>query len=326
MNKETLHNIRLGIFVMAGILLLITGLYFIGSNTNMFSKTITLYVTFKNVSGLKAGNNIRYAGIDVGTVEDIVIVNDTTIRVKMSVKADLQKVIRKNSLATLGTDGLMGNKLINIDPVSSDGELVKEGDELASTPAINMEEMLRTLSVTNRNVLAISANLKTLTDNINNSRGTLYTVLMDTTIAPKIHHSLDNIATISDNIKLVSEDLNEIIAEVQQGKGTIGKLVSDTAMSSDLVKAIQEVKSAGERINSSAMDLKQVLEKVNEGKGTIGTLINDTASANSLKRSLLNVEEITIKFNEDLEALKHNFLFSRYFKNKEKEEKKKQGK
>ncbi len=75
MNKETLHNIRLGIFVMAGILLLITGLYFIGSNTNMFSKTITLYVTFKNVSGLKAGNNIRYAGIDVGTVEDIVIVN-----------------------------------------------------------------------------------------------------------------------------------------------------------------------------------------------------------------------------------------------------------
>jgi len=323
MNKETLNNIRLGLFVLVGVLLLITGLYFIGSNTNMFSKTVTLYATFKNVSGLTPGNNVRYSGIDVGTVEKIEIVNDTTIRVKMSVKAELQKVIRKNAMATLGTDGLMGNKLINIDPVSSVGELVKEGDELNSTPSVNMEEMLRTLSATNQNVLVISANLKTLTDNINSSRGTLYTVLMDTTVGPKIHHSLDNIAVISDNIKLVSEDLNKVMSDVQQGKGTIGKLVKDTVMSQDLVIAIQQVKTAGERINASAAELKQILEKANNGNGTVATLVNDTVSANSLKRSLQNVETITIKFNENLEALKHNFLFSGYFKKQEKENKKK---
>ena len=119
MNKETNQNIRLGIFVIAGLLLLITGLYFIGSNRNIFGKTFTLYAKFHNVSGLQTGNNVRYSGIDVGTVEKIEIINDTTIRIQMLLKADLKKIIRKNALATLGTDGLMGDKLINIDPVSS---------------------------------------------------------------------------------------------------------------------------------------------------------------------------------------------------------------
>ena len=93
MNKELIKNIRLGLFVITGTALLILALYFIGSNSNLFSKTFKLYARFETVNGLKKGNNVRYAGIDVGTIKNIEIVNDTTIRVEMSVEADLKKVI-----------------------------------------------------------------------------------------------------------------------------------------------------------------------------------------------------------------------------------------
>ena len=323
MKKNNVNSIKLGIFVSVGIFILIVGIYFLGKKQQLFNSTIKISGIFKNISGLQVGNNVRFSGINIGVVDNIEMLADTAVKVDLMIDESSIKFIKKDAKAIIGSDGLMGNKLINIDPVLAVGEFVKESDELNSTPSVNMEEMLRTLSVTNQNVLVISANLKELTDNINSSRGTLYTVLMDTTVGPKIHHSLDNIAVISDNIKLVSEDLNKVMSDVQQGKGTIGKLVKDTVMSQDLVIAIQQVKTAGERINASAAELKQILEKANNGNGTVATLVNDTVSANSLKRSLLNVETITIKFNENLEALKHNFLFSGYFKKQEKENKKK---
>src|ERR1039457_3677637 len=107
MNKEIIRNIRLGVFVVAGVLMLIVALYFIGNNKNIFGKSFKLYVVFPNVRGLQPGNNVRYDGINVGTVAKIEIVNDTCIKVEMNIETDLKKVIRKNSIATIGTDGLM---------------------------------------------------------------------------------------------------------------------------------------------------------------------------------------------------------------------------
>ena len=120
MAKETPNYIKLGILVTVGLVLLVVGLYFIGSNKNLFGSTFKLYAVFKDVNGLKAGNNVRYAGIDVGTVENILINNDTTIRVEMVIEERMKDVIKKNSIAGIGTDGLMGDRLINIDAASSD--------------------------------------------------------------------------------------------------------------------------------------------------------------------------------------------------------------
>lgn len=321
MNNEMSQNIRLGLFVLVGMVLLIVGLYFIGSNRNMFSKTFTLYATFKDVNGLREGNNVRYAGIDIGTIDAIDIVNDTTIRVTMLLKQDLQKVIRKNSLTNIGTDGLMGDKLINIEPGTSAMPLVNENDELISLPTVDTEAMLRTLEITNRNILTISANLKTITQNITDSRGTLYTVLMDTTVAIKLKHTLNNIDVVSNNILQMSDDLGHVVTEVKTGKGLLATLIKDTVITNDLSKAVKEIKSAGILINTSATDLRLIMHNINTGNGTISTLVNDTASANSLKRSLDNIEVSTQKFSENMEALKHNFLFKGYFKKQEKQTK-----
>ncbi len=322
MNKELIKNIRLGFFVITGTALLIIALYFIGNNSNLFSKTFKLYARFETVNGLKNGNNVRYAGIDVGTIKNIEILNDTTIRVEMSVEEALKKVIRKNSVATIGTDGLMGNKLINISPGTADMDLIKDGEEIESLASLNTDEMLRTLDKTNKNILVISANLREISQNLTDSRGTLYTVLMDTTIARGLKHTLGNIDVVSNNILKISDDLNDVVSEAKNGNGLIGTLVKDTVMAGDLSKAIKEVRSAGEQINTSAGELKQILNKVNTGDGTISTLINDTASANNLKRSLVNIDVSAKKLPALLEALKHNFLFKAYFKKQEKQNKK----
>ena len=322
MNKEIVRNIRLGAVTISGVLLLIVALYFVGSSQNMFGKTIKADVIFRSVRGLQIGANVRFGGVNIGTVKNIEIVNDTTIKVVLSISSDMKRVIRKNSLASIGTDGLMGDKLINIEPGSGDSQLISDGDLLPSIPSVNTEEMMRTLDITNKNIAVISANLRDITNNINTGRGTLYTILMDTTMALKIHNVVDNIDVVSSNILSITSDLENVTGTVKNGHGLLGTLITDTVVFDDLGHAIKEVRSAGEQINSSASELKQILQKAEGGNGTIGTLISDTISANHLKQTLINVETGTKKFSEDMEALKHNFLLRGYFRKEEKKNKK----
>src|SRR6187401_1001418 len=162
METGTSHNIRLGIFIVAGLLALILGLYFIGENRSMFGKTFGLYTNFHNVKGLQTGNNVRYAGIDVGTVKRIEILNDTVVRIDLEIEEKYKNVIRRNSLTSIGTDGLMGNTLLNIEPGNATAPLVNDGDELESIHPVNTDEMLRTLDFTNENIATISLNLKNI--------------------------------------------------------------------------------------------------------------------------------------------------------------------
>lgn len=318
MNKEVNHNIKLGIFVVTGVLLLVIGLYFIGNNKNMFGRTITLYATFHNVSGLQAGNNVRYSGIDIGTVEEILIASDTTVKVEMSIEAKLKDIIKKNSRASVGTDGLMGNKLVNIYPGTKSSPLVSDGDEILSIQNLDTDEMLRTLEYTNNNAAVISENLKNITGNINNSKGTLYTLLMDTTLMGGIGHTIKNLDVMSNNLSTTSAELSDVVQRIKEGKGLIGVLLNDSIMGTDLQKTIREAKSSGELIKNSANELKAIIQKINNGNGAIGTLLNDTSTAGRLKSSLINIENSTKNFNENMEALKSSFLLRGYFKKQEK--------
>src|SRR5688572_3728889 len=109
MKKQQITNFRLGLLVVTATILLIVALYIIGNNKNLFGSSFTLHTTFENVNGLQKGNNVRYAGINVGTVEEIYLKNDTTINITLTINTDFLGLILNNSIATIGTDGLMGN-------------------------------------------------------------------------------------------------------------------------------------------------------------------------------------------------------------------------
>lgn len=321
-NKELQHNIRLGIFVIAGAVLLIVGLYFIGNNRNMFSRSFRLATVFYDVNGLTEGNNVRYSGIDVGTVEKIRIISDSSVRVEMLIDESIKPYIRKNSVAAVGTDGLMGNKLINITPGNPDAPLVGENDTISSLRAVNTDEMLRTLDLTNQNIAVISSNLKEITENVNKSRGTLYTVLMDTMLAQRVNQSLFNITRLTDNLSETSEQLSSMVSDVRGGKGTLGLLLTDSLFPADLRVTISRFKDGSEQFSQTMNELKDVIAQVNSGKGTVGGLVKDSAMAGNLKRTLINLESSSQKLNEDLEALKHSVFLRGYFKKEVKKAKK----
>ena len=318
MTKEKTNYVKLGIFVTAGLLLLVVGLYFIGSNKNLFGSTFKLYVVFKDVNGLKEGNNVRYGGIDVGTVKEILINSDTAIKIEMVLEERMKKVIRKNSVANIGTDGLMGDKLVNIDAGSADQPTVEEGDEIEALEFVNTDDMLRTLEFTNQNVAVVSANLKSLTETINKSRGTLYTVLMDTTLSGHFRNALENIESASQYLSNLARDISTVGTDLKKGNGLLGTLLKDTLLTADFKTTMAQIKTSGEQINAATKNMQEVFENANHGNGSVSALINDSVTADHLRMAIQYIDSSAFRLNEDLEALKHSWLLRGYFRKQQK--------
>src|SRR4051812_38232685 len=114
MEKETQNTLKLGVFVTVCSLLLIVAVYFIGSKKNMFTPTFYVYASFSDINGLQAGDNVRFRGINIGTVKSTDVLNDSTVKVTMLFDLKMKPYIKRNAIASIGTDGLMGNKLVTI--------------------------------------------------------------------------------------------------------------------------------------------------------------------------------------------------------------------
>lgn len=322
MGNETSKNVRVGLFVLIGTALLIIALYLIGSKQNLFGSTFTLKAQFYNVNGLMAGNNVRFTGIDVGTVESVEIINDTTVSVTMIIEDKVQEFIKKNAVAIVGTDGLMGNKLVNIIPSDGAAEGVEDGDMLLSRNPIGTDDMMRTLNITNENVKEITEEIKLIVQKLN-SPNSLWSILMDTIVAENVKQAIVNIKVTGERTALITGDLNRIVKHVREGKGTIGALVTDTAISSKLHQSIVNIELISDSLALVTGDLHYVTSKIKKGEGAIGTVLMDTTFVNNLNKSMQNIESGTKGFDDNMEALKHNILLRNYFKKKEKEAKKK---
>jgi phospholipid/cholesterol/gamma-HCH transport system substrate-binding protein len=324
MAKQTINNIKLGIFMFAGLFLLILGLYMIGKDSNLFSRNYILKARFEHVQGLTPGNNIRYAGIQVGTVKKVAIINDTSIEVTMLIEEEMKQFIRVNDVVSISTDGLMGNKLLQITPSKDGSAFAVSGDVLRTKKLISTDEMLELLNRTNQNVAVISEDLKNTVQRINNSSA-LWEVLDNKALPKNILASVNNIRSATVKADLIVKDLQTIIADVKQGKGSLGKIITDTAIAYNLNQAIEKIKLVGSNADSLATDLHtfalSVKNDVNDGKGSVHSLLKDSILVQKLNNSLQNIEKGTDGFNQNMEALKSNFLFRGYFRRLEKQKK-----
>lgn len=320
MAAQDSRNLRLGIFVIVGTTLLITALYIIGSKQNLFGSTFKISAQFNDVNGLMKGNNVRFAGINVGTVESVNIITDTSVNVIMIIENNAQQYIKKNALASVGTDGLMGNKLVNINSVNAESPIIEENDVLQSLNPIEMDQMVRTLDVTNENIKVISSNLRNITDKIN-SKNSLWNLLMDTIVAENIKTAVVNIKLMSNQGLYITGDLKGITDGIKKGKGTIGALVTDTIISSSIKQTVVKL----QRISDSAAivtgDISHIIRKLNQGKGSAGILLNDTNLIYNLNKGVKSFDKGAITLNEDLEALKHTWPLKKYFKKQSKKKK-----
>jgi len=190
-------KVRLGLFIAGGLALFVLAIFIIGKQQNLFNPVFKLTTTFKNVSGLQVGNNIRLSGINVGTVDNINFINDSTVMVDMLIKEDVKQFIKSDCQVAIGSEGLIGDRLLIITHGTSDSPLVKEGQQLASTEPVETDAIMASLQETAGNAEVISQHLAEITLKINSGKGTLGRLIQDSTIAENISQTILNLKTSS---------------------------------------------------------------------------------------------------------------------------------
>ncbi|HRP57819.1 MAG TPA: MlaD family protein [Agriterribacter sp.] len=325
MAKKSFSNLKLGAFVIAGLAFLILLLYMIGKNRNLFGATFSIKAHFRNVQGLTAGNNVRYAGIQVGTVKKVYILDDGRVEVELLIENSMKQYIRKNARVTIATDGLMGNKVISIVPEAGDAERIAPGDILTTRSSPDLDNMVSTLSGTNNDLAIIAAELKSTLLRINNSTA-LWDLLNDSSLVRNLSASVANIRSATAGANAMVSDLNGLVLDVKNGRGSLGAILTDTSFAENLNTAIVRIRQVADQADTLAKTLSLVAggirHDINEGKGAVNALLRDSGIVESINVSLDNIQKSTQNFNEVMEGMKHSFLVRGYFRRLEKRKEK----
>lgn len=318
MASERGSTLKLGIFVLVGTAILVLGLYMLGSKRDMFSSTLEVTARFPEVSGLRTGNNVRYAGIDVGTVKRIIIINDTTVEVSMMVRTDAADHIRSNALARIASDGLMGNKIVNIEPGEGPGVPLTDGAEIRTAPALDTDAMLRSLSRSNENVEAITTDLRELARRLNSDQG-LSALLSDSDLVKDVRSSVQEVRVAATNARILTERVNGVVRDLQNGKGALGALTADSVTEHQVRRLMANLQHVTDSLALVTDRIGRFSEGLGRKDGLAYAFTSDTMLAGDVKRVIADLDTSTTLLNEDLRALQRNWLFRKYFKEKKRE-------
>lgn len=315
MRNRNPQNLKLGIFILVGITIFVLAVYFIGNRQNLFGNNTRVYSVFKNVNGLQTGNNVRFAGVTVGTVKGIDIVNDTSIVVSMMIGEKTMHLIKKNTQATVSSDGLVGSMVVNLIPGDSVGyPTIKPGDTIESISKIATADMLTTLNTTNENAALLTADLLKITNAINKGEGTLGALIKDEEMSSNIKESIESLKSLTAQASHSIGKFNKILSSVNMEESVAGVLLNDTVAAQNVSQMISDLNKSVEEINIMTANLREFSEDLKSGEGALNYLVNDTTFVSHLDETIKNAESASEKLDENMTALKHNFFFRGYFR------------
>jgi len=284
MKKNISNKIRLGIFVSVGIAVFIAAIYFIGEKQQLFRSTFRLTGVFADVAGLQAGNNVRLSGINVGTIENISIISDTSVRVEILVDESIRKFIKKDAIAIIGSEGLMGNKILIINPGTGGKKEIENNDVIQTAPPINMDDILISLKSTMDNASDITSDLSTITNNIQSGKGTIGRLIMD---------------------KSWRENFDSTFANFKKGSARFVTLMDKENEVDGILLAL---KSTIENTSNITSDLSKITNSLQSGEGTIGRLLMNTSSAQNFDSTMVNLKEGSAELKLLLEKAQGSWL------------------
>lgn len=315
------RSVIVGLFVVIGLVILLVGVLTIGSMKKVFSSNITVKTIFDDVNGLKAGNNIWYSGVKIGTVKSLRFLTNSQVEVMLNIEEKSQEFIRKNALAKVSTDGLIGNKIIVISGGTQKVPSIEDGDELAVAKVESTEEMLNVLSENNKNLLSITDAFKKISKNVLEGRGTVGMLLNDDRLYRDVDETLAGLKKAATNAQNLTASLAAYSTKLNQKGGLANDLATDTLIMHDVRATMFRLNETVASANAMVNNLKTVSADINSNsKSPIGVLLHDEATAANLKTTIQNLETSTSKLDENMLALRQNFLFRRYFKKKAKNE------
>jgi phospholipid/cholesterol/gamma-HCH transport system substrate-binding protein len=284
MKKKINHKVRLGIFISLGIAVFIFAIYFIGEQQQLFRSTFRLSGVFKNVAGLQAGNNVRLSGINVGTIDNITIISDTSVRVILFVDENTRRFIRKDAVASIGSEGLMGNKVLIINPGTGGKKIIENDDVIATSQPTDMDEIMKSLKTTIDNTANITGNLAKISTSIESGKGTIGGLMMDKAWRQDIESTIINLKEGSDGFKVVMDKAGELDSILIAIKSTIRYTSSITA------------------------DLATITSSLQSGEGTIGRLLMNTSAAENFDSTMFYMKESSAALKLLLEKAQGSWL------------------
>lgn len=317
--KEISQNIKLGIFVLAGLVLFFAAVFLVGSENNLFNKTFTTHAIFKNVEGLKEGDNVWLSGVKIGTVKAVKIVKEGRVVVTLSLKDKQNKFIKQNATASIGSDGLVGSKIVVIRPGDAD-QILQDTDTIGALSPADTQELINIARDVGDNTRSLTDNLKILTEKIAAGQGIVGELMEDGKFAQDLRAAAANINQTTSQTSKASTELHEMMTKLNNGNGLVHKLATDTTLNFVFDQTLMNVREVSRNSAEMSKGIEQLIDKMNNGNNALGVLLADTVAASQLRETLENAESASLKLDDNMEALQHNFLLRGFFRKKERRE------
>lgn len=317
--QELKQNMKLGAFVLLGLILFAIALFYIGSESTFFNKTFNVSAVFRNIEGLKEGDKVWLSGVKIGTVKHVQIVAEGRVVVAMSLRDKQNEFIKKDATAFVGSDGLVGNKIVVIRPGNAN-TVIQDNDTINTFSPTDTQELINIAKDVGSNTRSLTDDLKLITARINKGDGIVGELLNDGPLSNDLRLAISSLRSAGENTNQATERLRLMFDEINKGDGLMAKLISDSSYAETFEQALANVAEAGKNSKDMTEDLKEVISKLNTKNNAIGVLLSDTTFANKLRETLENAESASIKLDENMEAMQHNFLLRGYFKKQKKNE------
>ena len=284
MKNNLTNKIKLGIFISLGILVFIVAIYFIGEGQQLFRHTFQLTGVFKDVAGLQAGNNVRLSGVNVGTVKNVNIVSDTSVKVEILIDESTREFIKKDAVAIIGSEGLMGNKVLIINPGTGGKREIENDDVIETIQPINMDDIMKSLSTTIDNTSRITGDLSKITSNIESGKGTIGRLIMD---------------------KSWRQNFDSTFTNLKDGSAGFKTLMDK---SSELGDILTSLKTTIDNTSAITGDLSKITYSIHAGDGIIGRLLMDKSWGLNFDSTFVNMKESSSNLNILMEKARSSWL------------------
>jgi len=334
------RNVGVGIFVILGTVLFALAIFLIGNQHNFFVKHVELYTEFKNLNGLAKGAKVRVEGFDAGEVTEISVPASPSagFRLKLQLNTQVGGLVRTDSVATIATEGVVGDKFVLIGPgsptapqaapystlpskeTSDIAELLQKGSTLVSDASATMKVVADRLTTTLDAVTTTVDNANDLVVGLKQGRGTIGMMLRDEKTATDVRQAIGNVRDATAALNHASAQADALVSDFQS-RGLPGKVEGITGKVDGIVSDLQQrnfgekidqtmenVHSAAQNIDKTSQQLQETLAKA---------LAPDTQgrdAGDNIRETLSNVNDATGNMAEDTEALKHSLFFRGFFK------------
>jgi phospholipid/cholesterol/gamma-HCH transport system substrate-binding protein len=320
------QSVIVGLFILIGVAIFMAAVITLGGQKKTFSKGILVRALFDNVSGLQPGNNVWFSGVKVGTVKRLQLTADAHVIVDMNIDKKSRDFIHTDAKAKIGSDGLIGNKIVIIFGGTAATPAVRANDMLRSQGALNTEEVMTALQENNKNLLQITGDFKVISQRLVDGQGTIGKLLRDEGLADQLQSMAGTLQQASSNIRGLTSDVADYASKLQTPGVLANELVTDTSLFQSLQAASIQIRQASDNAKQLTANVRTVTERINDSTNTVGVLLHDQQAAANLRATMENIQAGTEKFDQDMEALQHNFLFRGFFRKKAKREKEEQKK